>query len=258
MNDEQAPLSGFSWRGGSVRHTVGIWIWSKIFTKSIENGEKIGVMLMDTQGTFDNTSTIRDNITIFALSTMLSSVQIYNLFNNIQQDDLENLQLFTEYGQLAKERGQGKPFQNILFLIRDWNFPYELPYGITGGNELLSDVLNENDAGKNSEIINVRKHIKQSFEKVEAFLMPYPGTIVTRSNQFDGKLADIDSEFKTSLKELTSYLFAPQNVTIKSINGNKIKAGDMISYFENYVNVFKSNQLPSATSLLKVYILSIT
>lgn len=33
-------------------------------------------MLMDTQGAFDNQSTVKDCATIFALSTMTSSVQV--------------------------------------------------------------------------------------------------------------------------------------------------------------------------------------
>lgn len=48
---------------------------------------------MDTQGAFDSESTVRDCATIFALSTMLSSVQIYNLSQNIQEDDLQHLQV---------------------------------------------------------------------------------------------------------------------------------------------------------------------
>ena len=45
------------------------------------------------QGAFDSQSTVRDCATIFALSTMTSSVQIYNLSQNIQEDDLQHLQV---------------------------------------------------------------------------------------------------------------------------------------------------------------------
>lgn len=37
---------------------------------------QVAVLLMDTQGAFDSESTVRDCATIFALSTMLSSVQV--------------------------------------------------------------------------------------------------------------------------------------------------------------------------------------
>ena len=48
---------------------------------------------MDTQGAFDCESTVRDCATVFALSTMISSLQIYNLSHNIQEDDLQHLQV---------------------------------------------------------------------------------------------------------------------------------------------------------------------
>lgn len=48
---------------------------------------------MDTQGTFDSESTVKDNATVFALSTMLSSVLIYNLSQNIEEDDLQHLEV---------------------------------------------------------------------------------------------------------------------------------------------------------------------
>ena len=34
---------------------------------------------MDTQGTFDNRATKKQTVTIFSLSTLLSSIQIYNV-----------------------------------------------------------------------------------------------------------------------------------------------------------------------------------
>lgn len=110
-------LNGFSWRGGADRDTSGIIVWSEPFLVTNRNGEEIVVLLMDTQGAFDSLSTVKDCATIFALSTMISSIQIYNVSQNIQEDDLQHLQLFTEYGRLAMEdNGLFKPFQVLIYL----------------------------------------------------------------------------------------------------------------------------------------------
>ena len=82
-------------------------------------------------------STVRDCATIFALSAMLSSVLVYNLTSNIQEDDLQHLQLFTEYGRLALEDSGETPFQKLMFLVRDWSYPYENDFGLDGGKDIL-------------------------------------------------------------------------------------------------------------------------
>uniref|UniRef100_UPI00358E92F0 atlastin-2-like n=1 Tax=Myxine glutinosa TaxID=7769 RepID=UPI00358E92F0 len=76
LGSENEPLTGFKWRGGSERETTGIEIWSDIFLSRRADGTQIAVLLMDTQGAFDSQSTIRDCATVFALSTMMSSVQV--------------------------------------------------------------------------------------------------------------------------------------------------------------------------------------
>lgn len=93
LGADDSPLDGFSWRGGCERDTTGILFWSEVFLATLPDGEKVGVILMDTQGAFDSESTVRDCATVFALSTMISSVQIYNLSHNIQEDDLQHLQV---------------------------------------------------------------------------------------------------------------------------------------------------------------------
>jgi atlastin len=80
-------------------------------------GREVELILMDTQGAFDSDSTVKDCATVFALSTMLSSVLIYNLSQNIQENDLQHLQLFTEYGRLALEDSDRTPFQKLALLF---------------------------------------------------------------------------------------------------------------------------------------------
>ena len=119
----------FSWRGGATRDTTGILAWPELFKLTTPEGKNFALLIMDTQGTFDDESSVRDNATIFALSCMTSSKVVYNLSQQIQEDDLQHLELFTNYGELALESGQAKPFQQLSFLVRDWQFPYEFAYG---------------------------------------------------------------------------------------------------------------------------------
>lgn len=48
---------------------------------------------MDTQGSFDDQSSLRDCSLIFALSTLLASTQVYNISQKIREDDLQHLQV---------------------------------------------------------------------------------------------------------------------------------------------------------------------
>lgn len=93
MGDCDLPLTGFSWRKGSKRETTGIQIWSDVFLHEDEFGEKVAIVLVDTQGLFDTLTPAIDNSRIFALGTLFSSVQIFNLNDVIQEDQLQYLQV---------------------------------------------------------------------------------------------------------------------------------------------------------------------
>ena len=99
-------------------------MWNDIFLHTIEtNGEKIAIVVMDTQGLFDNETSPMDNSRIFALGTLISSIQVLNLSGVVQEDQLQYLQFATEFAKFAADDSHGtagKPFQNLLFLIRDW------------------------------------------------------------------------------------------------------------------------------------------
>lgn len=41
LGPSNAPLEGFSWRGGSERDTTGILMWSEVFLTEFNTGEKV-------------------------------------------------------------------------------------------------------------------------------------------------------------------------------------------------------------------------
>ncbi|GFQ98686.1 atlastin, partial [Trichonephila clavata] len=75
LGEDDQPLKGFSWRGGSERDTTGILIWNKVFPLTLPSGEEIAVLFDGHTRAFDSTSTVKECATVFALSTMLSSIQ---------------------------------------------------------------------------------------------------------------------------------------------------------------------------------------
>lgn len=64
---------------------------------------QVAVLLMDTQGTFDSQSTLRDSATVFALSTMISSMQVRPLSPGGSQVQLRPSQLpFPVFARLCE------------------------------------------------------------------------------------------------------------------------------------------------------------
>jgi atlastin len=58
-------------------------MYKKPFIRTLPNGKKVAVLLVDTQGTFDNNTRQEMNAIIFALNSLLSSVQVYNVSKRI-------------------------------------------------------------------------------------------------------------------------------------------------------------------------------
>lgn len=248
--NRSSTLDGFKWRGGRKPETNGIWMWSEIFTHDYANGERVAIILIDTQGIFDSRTSMRECVTIFALSTLLSSVQCFNLMQNIKEDDLQHLELFTEYGRLALEQSHEKPFQQLLFIVRDWPYAFETDFG-WHGKRVIDEILATNDQQTN-DMVTLRRRIDSSFQDIGAFLMPYPGYSVAQGNNFNGNVQEISEEFRKHVKELAVGLFAPDKLKVKTINGQKVRARDLIQYLEIYMNTFNSDEIPAPQSILMV------
>uniref|UniRef100_A0A3Q3DJ86 Atlastin GTPase 1 n=1 Tax=Hippocampus comes TaxID=109280 RepID=A0A3Q3DJ86_HIPCM len=244
MYNHFATVTAHPFTGFSHRETTGIQIWSEVFLVDRPDGTKVAVLLMDTQGTFDSQSTLRDSATVFALSTMISSMQVLEI-----HPLTNHCLLFTEYGRLAMEETFLKPFQSMIFLIRDWSFPYEFPYGQEGGMKFLEKRLKVSN--QHEELQNVRKHIHSCFTNISSFLMPHPGLKVATNPHFDGRIKEIDGEFISNLKILVPWLLSPGNIDVKEINGSKITCRGLLEYFKAYIKIYQGEELPHPKSMLQ-------
>lgn len=231
-------------------------MWGEVFTHDFNDGHKVAIILVDTQGIFDSKTTPKASTTIFALTMMMSSVQCYNIMHNIQEDNLQHLELFAQYGSVALGHTVEKPFQKLLFIVRDWNFGSETGYGWAGKKEIDS-TLSEN-IDQNNQMLQLRRDIKSSFQEINAFLLPLPGDPVRNGQvSFGSNMDGISPVFLENVQTLVSDIFEPENLIVKSFNGVKLKAGDLIGFLKKYIKLFNGNTLPEPRGMAKVWLFNL-
>ncbi|XP_018013747.1 atlastin-1 [Hyalella azteca] len=255
LGEQLQPIGGFVWRAGMERETTGISIWSEPFLFTKSTGEKVAVILMDTQGTFDLETSAQESTFIFALTLLASSVTVYNLMNQIQEDDLMNLQTFSSYGVLAQENSHGtRSFQKLIFLVRDWSHSFEHDFGHEEGKNVLEKVLKvkeEQEPGKQ----RLRQGLRQSFEELECYLMPHIGTSALRDRNFKGHLEQLAPLFVEHLKLLVPRLLAPENLVVKRscvTLGMPATADELVELFRTFIKFFNDGKLVQATSMVEL------
>lgn len=241
-------MDGFHFRGGQEADTKGIWMWSEIFTYDRDDGEKIAIILLDTQGIFDNESSMKECTTIFAISMMLSSVQCFNVMLNITESDMQHLHLFTEYGISLLNSTDEKPFQKFIFLVRNWPYSYQNRYGYSEAvtEQKLAKTKNQSD-----EMRLLRTRIPSVIDSIQTFLMAHPGSVVLEEN-FKGKLCGINKEFIKCVEQFVPSILAPENLTVRQINGQKMRICDFQTYLKTFVDAFNLNEIPTPQTLAMV------
>jgi atlastin len=258
---ESLGNDGFDWRGGSERNTTGIWMWSQPqFVSKTVNGktESMAVLLVDSQGMFDNETTMSLTTSIFGLSTLLSSYQIYNVDKRIQEDNLQQLALFSEYARIAldadrahKSDEKNKPFQKIEFLVRDWqHFEEEEDYAKmeTEMKAYLDKVIADRDA---KDLQETREQIVSCFEDISCYGLCHPGMQVVKK-KFDGDVKAMDEDFLHLLDRYCQRVFNMDNLEPKSIQGRQVTAVELGAYIKAYAEMFASGaKFPEASTMLE-------
>jgi len=212
---------------------------------------------------FDHETTMAVTASIFGLSTLISSYQIFNVDKRIQEDHLQQLALFSEYGRMAfteetkssssksdKEK-KHKPFQHIDFLVRDWqNFDCDGEGPISKLEKEMDDyldvVIDERTA---KDLQDTREQIHSCFDSIKCFLMTHPGRDVTKK-KYKGEVDLVDPTFLRLLDRYCSKVFG--NLQPKKIQGRELMAAELFAYIKAYANLFATGaKFPEASTMLE-------
>ncbi|CAN7940792.1 unnamed protein product [Ixodes hexagonus] len=249
------PLEGFAWKSGKRALTKGIVFWSHLFRATTVELEQVAVLLVDTQGAFDTNSSMTESVHIFALSILLSSIQVFNVMRNLQLDHLQHLQMFCEYGKLAQElKGGCSNLQHCVFLVRDWEWPDDNEFGWTGGEQVLRETLSVEPALQLAAALRaLRTYFKTCIASRKCFLMPSPGH-TDKGCRLNGpvRFSFLDRyppSFNEHLRDFVHGVLSPGELVIKTVAGVRLSASLFCKFVEVMTPMFSSDKLPEPVSM---------
>ena len=286
---------GFHWKAGSERYTTGIWMWSHPYILERPNDDDadsapLAVLLVDTQGMFDNETTMNLTASIFGLSTLLSSYLIYNVDKRIQEDNLQQLALFSEFAKVAVESDNDndnnnnkaessgetssqeetpsasslspKPFQRIEFLVRDWPHfedhdddkeeDHEETPDFHRMEQMMEDYLQKAIADRDAKDLQAtREQIVSCFEDITCYGFCHPGFAVEKK-RFTGDVDQIETLFLQLLDRFCHRVFDIEHMPAKKIHDRELTAVELGAYIRAYAALFASGaKFPTAATLLE-------
>jgi atlastin len=240
--DSKLSLNGFVWQHGVKPDTMGMWMWGE----PIKITDNKYLLLIDTQGIFDSNLNPRLTTCLFGLSTLISSVQIYNLEHRIQEDHLQHLELFTEYAKVVADNH--KPFQRLHFLIRDWpNFTDPLNPKLCKQESIdyLNSIMNLNNKYPHAE--TTRRNIQQCYQTIDCDCLPHPSLDVAEGRFIDD-FAEIRPNFVVNLNNFIGRILT--TMESKTILSKQIHLNDVAEYMERYLEMlYDHNSLPEPNTI---------
>lgn len=236
---------GFRFKGGMDACTEGIWVWSEPFLKQI-NGEPVGLLLMDTQGAWDGNMTKEQSATIFGLTAVLSSKQIYNISVQIQEDKVENLTFFMRFAQTAIQKASlemakdeqlkehiDRPFQSLDFLVRDFKH-FRDDDSMEGCKKMMAEHMARHTDPKRVKAKDTAEILTSMFQNMGCFCLPHPGFAIEKET-WKGGYKDISNDF---IRMVDTYV---REVFSINLEAKRILGGDLTPLtFGLIVNQFVS------------------
>jgi len=240
---------GFRFKGGMDACTEGIWVWSEPFLRVID-GKEVALILMDTQGAWDSDMTKEQSATIFGLTAVLSSKQIYNINMQIQEDKVENLAYFMRFAQAALRKAASEmessgqtvphdaveqPFQYLDFLVRDWRH-FRKEWTMNECKDQMEQHLSKHLNPKRAQPDSTPEALKSMFERISCTCLPHPGFAIEQET-WQGNVNDISNDFIRFIDHYVRDVFT-DGMRTKKILGSELSTITFPLVLQDFVNAF--------------------
>ncbi|CAK8686507.1 unnamed protein product [Clavelina lepadiformis] len=218
--------------GDGVRSTTkGIYITQTPIVLKTETKKcfEVAVFLMDVQGMFDLQQNSEVEKVLYGFSLLLSSVQFFNIRNNVDANHVATTNGCAELvGFAVEDRNGGELLQRVCFLVRDWEFnAYQL--GRLGGECYYKETV-MSDA--NEQVTS----LPESFcEGVSCFLLPPPEREVRQGYQMMS-ISLIGRDFLQNAQDLCVEEFASEHIKPRKVNKAILSGEQLFVLAQTYVH----------------------
>lgn len=106
--------------------TKGLWVWAKPLVGYTENGTKINILVVDSEGIGGLDEDGDHDMRIFSLALLLSSFFVYNSMGSIDENALSNLSFVTNISQHIRAKNNSEEnliehMPKFVWVVRDFS-----------------------------------------------------------------------------------------------------------------------------------------
>jgi hypothetical protein len=231
--------------------TKGVWVWGEPIPVQSPDGETINILLFDTEG-FESTGKADSyDDRIFALSTLISSVLIYNLPESIRESDVEKLSFAAElakafYTTVEAQDTPIRPGSMVWLIQRDFLQGATLKKTL---ETALKQVPNPHNDPAITQLNRIRQGLAAITGNSTALGLPQPHLDRTRLCEIpDEELDPGYLQKREELKKFTMKSALPKVVKGKALDGPGL--ADLIS---QVVTALNDRDIPTAGSLVEYF-----
>ncbi len=250
---------GFGVGHSRETQTKGVWVWGEPIPVQSPDGETINIMLFDTEG-FESTGKADSyDDRIFALSTLISSVLIYNLPESIRESDVEKLSFAAELAKAfytstttssdEESQAQDTPIRPGSMV---WLIQRDFLQGATLKKTLetaLKQVPNPHKDPAIEQLNRIRQGLAAITGNSTALGLPQPHLERTRLCEIpDSELDPAYIQKREELKQFTMKSALP-----KVVKGQALDGPGLAELISQVVTALNDRDIPTAGSLVEYF-----
>lgn len=232
--------------------TKGIWVWGHP-VPIVVDGRPASMLYIDTEGFEATGKSDAYDDRIFALSTVMASLLIYNLPETVRESDIQKLSFAVELADAFFGKGQaGDPPSALQPATMLWLIQRDFLQGKSVG-EMVKSALAEQPNPESDKDISQVNRIRQSLSLIArnstAFGLTQPHLNRTSLCALsDGALDPHYVRQRSELQDLVTALARP-----KAVRGAVMTGAALAGLIQRMVEALNLRDIPSAASMLEYF-----